>query len=112
MRTKGFIRLVLAMLLSTQLANAYALAAGHQGTGVQASAAHCAAHAGRPVPIGGSSPTGNCCEQPAGCHCPHAPALQNLDTFVSDVFADPQPPLRLRAPPLLLRAEELFRPPI
>jgi hypothetical protein len=113
MRTNnGPTRLVLAMLLLAQLANAYALAPGRQRTGVQAFAVHCTAHAGQPSPLGGAPSTGNCCEQPAGCHCPQAPALQYLDALLSDVFANAVPPLRLRGPPLLLRTEELFRPPI
>jgi len=112
MRRNGFIRLVLVLLLMTQLANAYALAAGHHGSSVRTFAAHCAAHALQPAPTGGSPPAGNCCEQPAGCHCPQAPAIQHLGAHVSVAFVDVAPQVRLRAPPLLLRTEELFRPPI
>jgi hypothetical protein len=103
---------VLALLLLAQLASAYALVPGHRGSGAGAPAAHCASQSGHSTPMDGSSCSGNCCEQPAGCHCPQVPALQHLDALVSDAFADAAPPARLRAPPLLLRTEELFRPPI
>ncbi len=112
MRTHGVIRLVLALLLLTQLASAFALVPASHRTSAQASAAHCASHVSQAAPTEGSSSTGNCCEQPAGCHCPQAPTIQYLGALVSVAYVDVAPPVRLRAPPLLLRTEELFRPPI
>ena len=112
MRNHGLIRLVLALLLLSQLANAYALVPRHHGSSAQAGAAHCASHASQPAPTDRTSSTGSCCEQPAGCHCPQAPAVQHAGALVSVAFVDVTPPIRLRAPPLLLRTEELFRPPI
>jgi hypothetical protein len=112
MRTNGFIRLVLGLLLVSQLASAYALVPRAHGAHAPAATAHCARHGNPSAPAGTPSSSGHCCEQPAGCHCPQVPALQQVAAISGVASSDVAPPVPLRAPPPQLRTEELFRPPI
>ena len=112
MRKNGFVRLLLSLLVLSQFAAAYALVPSAGAAIVAGGAAHCQTHAGHRSPLPASGTTANCCQQPAGCHCPQASALQPPDVLLGRAFADVVPRVRPPAPPLQQQSDELFRPPI
>ena len=112
MRKSGCLRLVLTLLMLSQLAGAYALTPGGHAASAQAATTHCASHTGHSGKDTGPTAPGSCCEQPAGCHCPQAPALQGLEVVLPDGYADVAAPFPLRSPPPQLLTGEPFRPPI